>query len=85
LHLLPTRGTHGIIPEWGGLSQGLAAVRNSFWRVTALGQKPTFAPQKVMSALPPKATLNAFSVDPIRPIGNQAAAGDEVVCTIDGG
>jgi len=27
----------------------------------AMGQKQTCAPQKVMSALPPKATLNAFS------------------------
>jgi hypothetical protein len=28
--------------------------------MSALGQKRTYAPQKVMSALPPKATLNAF-------------------------
>jgi hypothetical protein len=30
-------------------------------KMSALGHKRTFAPQKVMSALPPKATLNAFS------------------------
>jgi hypothetical protein len=28
--------------------------------MSALGQKQTFAPQKVMSALPPKATLDAY-------------------------
>jgi hypothetical protein len=33
--------------------------------MSALGQKRTFAPQKVMSALPPRATLIAFLV--IRP------------------
>jgi hypothetical protein len=32
--------------------------------MSALGQKRTFAVQKGMSALPPKATLNAFMRDP---------------------
>jgi hypothetical protein len=37
----------------------------TYWKgpMSALGQKQTFAPQKVMSALPPKATSNATDGD----------------------
>ena len=42
--------------------------------MSALGHKRTFAPQKVMSALPPKATSRATKILSLQPISDDAPA-----------
>ncbi|MGB8093624.1 MAG: hypothetical protein WCF62_23420, partial [Pseudolabrys sp.] len=44
--------------EWGWERARHRSI--TYWPMSALGHKQTCAVQNVMSALPPKATLNAF-------------------------
>src|SRR5262249_40143456 len=62
-HYGPPRLRTSIIPGQVNTLRGSAYALSGSEPMSALGQKQTFAPQKVMSALPPKADMCGAVVD----------------------